>query len=270
MMIRTTIRPFGGSLAEAQGLLAVEKVVFDESPYTAEEVQAMLTDGPQRAWLALAGEEVVGFTIAFVAHSLHGSRWEIDLLAVHPRWQGRGLGRRLIRAAAAHGATLARRARALVADDNGASARAFAAVGFRRAAEADHLLVYRTDQQAPPPLADPAVRVWAVAEEPQRGWALLLAAQGDRPVGYVELLRVETLLYRGVWLESWRAETAAAGAALVRAALARAVDEGRQEVGAVVPDRDRAWQETLLDAGFGSLGRFYRLTARLPLPGLAA
>ncbi len=267
MMRKTIIRPFQGSQAEAEGLLAVEKATFAESPYSAAEIRTMLTDGPQRAWLALAGEQVVGFVTAFVTYRRRKSPcWEIDLLAVHPDWQGQGLARRLIRAAAAHGATVAYRARALVADDNGASARAFLRVGFRRSEEAYRLLIFRTDKQPLPPPQAPGVRIRA-EEEPQQGRTMLYAAKGERPTGEVELLQVETLLYRGLWLESWQAEIPETAAALVRAALERAAVAGLEEVGAVIPEENRLWQETLLTAGFRSLGRFHWLTARLPLPG---
>ncbi len=47
--------------------------------------------------------DVAGFVIAFSVNSRQGTWWEIDLLAVHPDRQGRGLGRQLIRAAAAGG-----------------------------------------------------------------------------------------------------------------------------------------------------------------------
>ena len=68
----TTIRAFDGSLADAEGLLAVERATFDESPYSAEQVRAMLTEGSQRAWLALAAGQIVGFVIAFPTYGLGG------------------------------------------------------------------------------------------------------------------------------------------------------------------------------------------------------
>ena len=49
----------------------------------------MLTDGPQRAWLAIADDRVAGFVVAFATTGLHGPRWEIDLLAVLPDWRRR-------------------------------------------------------------------------------------------------------------------------------------------------------------------------------------
>ncbi len=59
--ITTEIRPFNGSLADAEGLLAVERATFNESPYSPNEVRGMLTHGTQRAWLALSLSATVRF-----------------------------------------------------------------------------------------------------------------------------------------------------------------------------------------------------------------
>ena len=57
----TIIRPFDGTSSDAEGVLLVERATFDESPYRPEQIQAMLTGGPQWAWVALAGGRIVGF-----------------------------------------------------------------------------------------------------------------------------------------------------------------------------------------------------------------
>ena len=150
MLRDTIIRRFAGTLAEAEGLLAVERATFNESPYSAEQVQAMLTGSAQRAWLALSGEQVIGFVAAFPTTGLRGPCWEIDLLAVHPDWTGQRLATRLVRTATTEGIEMARRARAAVAGDNTASARAFLRAGFRRA-EACKLLIHRIGGASPRP-----------------------------------------------------------------------------------------------------------------------
>jgi len=185
------IRAFDGSLADAEGLLAVEQATFNECPYTAQEVRAMLqpgssrvprpegvppaSGGPQRAWLAIddnpAGahgraplrENVAGFVIAFPVSSLQGAWWEIDLLAVHPERQGQGLGRQLIQAAATAGEGLAGRSRAVVATDNRHSARAFVRAGFQAEPSTCTLLIRRFEEQAPWPQPAPGVSVHEVA-----------------------------------------------------------------------------------------------------------
>lgn len=286
--VPTVVRAFDGSLADAEGLLAVERATFDESPYSPEEIRAMLSRGSQglQAWLALSDGQVVGFLVAFATHGLSGSSWEIDLLAVHPDAAGRGLATRLIRAAAAHGACLAGYARAVVAADNEPSARAFLRAGFSAARQPCRLLIRRPGDLVPPTDPDPRVEVrpardlaevepWLPAPPlpgtvPGAGLSLLVAEEGGQPTGYVELLEVQTVLYRGFWIESMGAATNRSRAALVQATLALAAAGSLDEVGAMVPGDDLPRQQALLDQGFRSLGEFGWLIARLPLPGLSA
>jgi ribosomal protein S18 acetylase RimI-like enzyme len=178
----TIVRAFDGSLADVMGLLEVERATFNESPYGAEEVRAMLSAGPQQAWLAFAGDKVVGFVIAFPTHGLSGARWEIDVLAVHPDYSGRGLGTRLIRTAAAHGVSIARWARAVVATDNPASARAFTRAGFRKGRGVYNLLIYRVQGLSPRPAVDRGVSVReATGEAEEKEWLAAFPAASGAP-----------------------------------------------------------------------------------------
>jgi hypothetical protein len=232
----------------------------------------------------------VGFVIAFPTTSLQGTHWEIDLLAVLPEWRGRRLGTRLIRAASAYGSTLAPRTRAFVAVDNGASARAFSRVGLRPSTETYTLLIYRPD---PDPkgadqrsvgrrlgsvltvreattLSDAAD--WLPAQPlpaSHPNLTLLLAEWDGGPAGYAELVAVQTLLYRGIWIESLQDPDRAVREALIDGAVSRAAAAGLDEVGAMVPAPNWPLRDTLLARGFRSIGEFRRYTASLPLPGLA-
>jgi ribosomal protein S18 acetylase RimI-like enzyme len=285
MLPKKIIRAFEGSLADAEGLLAVEKATFDEIPYTAQEIQAMLTGEAQRVWLAVGDDQVVGFVAAFLTSGLFGPSWEIDLLAVKPAWTGQGLGTRLIRKAAAQGMAVARRARAVVATDNAASARAFARVGFRRAGNCD-LLIYRPEHHTPRPWTALGVTIGEVdsvealvewlpegaAPRPAIGSAtsLLLAEHQGQPSGYAELLAVQTLLYQGVWIESLAASNELVRLALIHETVNRAATAGLDEIGMMAPEQDLPLRQTLREAGFRSLGSFDWFVADLPLPGLAA
>ena len=296
-----TIRPFNGSLADAEGLLAVERATFDESPYTVEDVQAMLVEGPQRAWLAVQDEGVAGFAIGFPVTGLHGSWWEVDLLAVRPECRGRRLGHRLIEATLAHGAGVARKARALVANDNGASEQAFVRAGFRVTPGDRELLILRPVETARrnPTRWNGHVREASSRSEameclaclpravppagftPERwgdetgngpgakGLTLLLAEQRPdleptRLAGCAELIEVQTLLYRGVWIESLRAASPGACGALVEQAVERVFEADLDEIGAVVHEEDWTLQRALRSAGFRSLGGFRWLVAEMP------
>jgi len=291
----TIIRAFDGSLADAEGLLAVERATFDELPYSAEQVRAMLTGGAHCAWLALGKGRVVGFVAAFPITGLHGTCWDIDLLAVDPGWTGRGLATGLIQAAATHGTVVACQARAVVAADNFASARAFARAGFRRA-QACQLLMQRLQGRSLHPWTTLGVSVheatsiaeampWLPGESislasdqpvspqewPERGrLTFLLAECYGRPAGYAELVEVQTLLYRGVWIESLAASDQMVQAALVHKAVNQAITAGLDEISMMVPERDRSLQDTLLATGFRSLGDFDWFTSALPLPALTS
>jgi ribosomal protein S18 acetylase RimI-like enzyme len=292
MLQETIIRAFDGSLADAEGLLAVEKATFNETPYRAEQVQAMLTGGAQRAWLALSEGQVAGFVIAFLTYGLAGPCWEIDLLAVEPAWAGRGVATRLIRKAAAHGMAVARRARATIATDNVGSARAFARAGFRRAGLCE-LLIYRTEGKTPRPWTALGVTiretdaVEAIAEWlpegdvpmighrgetnlAKEGPILLLAKVHGQPAGYAELIEVQTLLYAGMWIESLAASNELVRAALLHEVVNRATAAGVDEIGMMVPENDLPLRQVLREAGFRSLGEFDWFRADLPLPGLAS
>ena len=286
--MRTIIRKFDGSIRDAEGLVAVEHATFNESPYTAEQVARMLSSGPQRAWLATAGPQVIGFVIAFPTVSLKGRRWEIDLLAVLPEWQGRGLATRLIRTAATSGMATrltgaAAEARAVVATDNAPSTRAFTRAGFRAQPDTCTLLIYRTVGLASVPGAGGDVRIREATDASEvamwnpdlpsvelgSGLTLLRAEREGRPTGYAELIQVETLLYRGLWIESLVAPDSKSRKALVDEAVSQAVTSGLDEIGAMVPEEDWLLRDSLLARGFRSLGSFRWLVARLPLPGLA-
>ncbi len=295
MLRNTIIRAFDGSLADAEGLLLVEKATFDESPYSPEQVQAMFSGSAQRAWLASGDDQVVGFVAGFTTYGLRGPCWEIDVLAVHPDWTRQGLATRLIRAAAAQSRTPARQARAVVASDNLGSARAFERAGFRRAGPCELLILSTKERHAQPPSASgvtirqahsaqeiapwlpqgtvlPALHeAQALSVQGQQGRLTLLLAEWDgQPAGYGELIEVQTLLYRGVWIESLAATGPRVRRALVDEAVERAFAADLDEIGMMRPKHDRSLEDTLRSAGFRSLGRFDWFTARLPLPGLAS
>ena len=233
-MSEILLRPFNGCLEDAQGILAVDRVTFNDCPYLPEKIVRLLAGGEQRAWVAEAGGSVVGFVSAFPTRTLQAENWEIDLLAVHPQHRGQGIGTALIKLAVAgatgSGATLRHgsgqaRARAAVAVRNRASRRAFEAAGFQSPSVAHHLM--RCDVAGatarPPVPGMEAVRP-QVTEADARGVlrlapalpltvsevirlanvggnTLLVVERDGRVSAFVELVRVQTLLYAGAWVE---------------------------------------------------------------------
>jgi hypothetical protein len=98
----------------------------------------------------------------------------------------------------------------------------------------------------------------------------LLAERKGQSVGYAELIPVQTLLYRGVWIESLVASSPLVSAALVQGAVSWAVHADLDEVGMLVPERALSLRETFQATGFESLGAFDWLVAGLPLPDAPA
>jgi ribosomal protein S18 acetylase RimI-like enzyme len=326
------IRPFDGSLRDAEGLLAVDRGTFAESPYNADQVIHLLTRGEQRAWLALVEGEVTGFVTVFPTHTLYGRNWEVDLVAVQPAFQKQGIATGLIKAAVeGTGGRSLDMARAVVATDNLASQRAFTKAGFTPDETLCDLLLYEIRGFAPRPLDSGSVTVRDLALSNQeaeavlwlgqgltlrpnrsqissgggshacpelgrrvegrsrraassRAWdpallqdrdllrpddvlalasrqanEILVAVRGEEIVGFAELLYVETLLYRGIWLESVIAPGAdrEVQAALISEAVERAKRQKLDEIGCLVNAENHLLREALAGQGFGVVNEYY-------------
>lgn len=172
--------------------------------------RAQIQDETCSLWVAEENGAVAGFASAFLTTGPCGvRRWEIDLVAVRPGRQERGLGQRLIAAVfgdgARHDVALAR---ALIQVDNIASQRAFEKVGFVTDGEVHRLLLW------PPKRA--TTKDWATTE--------------GRP--YVV---VDTLTYRGLWIEGLGDMTTGEQRAVVAGARSIVAREKRLNTGAVVP-----------------------------------
>lgn len=279
------IHPFDGSRRDAEGLLAVEKETFAESPCNVDEVIHLLTSGEQRAWLALEDGEVAGFVMAFPTYTLHGRRWEVDLIAVQPASRGRGIATELIKAAVegagGHSLDIAR---AAVATGNPVSQQAFTKAGFTPDETARNLLLYEIQGYVSRPLDSGPVTVRDLARSTEEAGAMLrldaglmlrpddvlalasreaneilVAVHEGEIVGLAELLYVETLLYRGIWLESVTAKGAdrETQAALVSEAVERAKRKRLDEIGCLVNVEDRLLREVLVGQGFSIVNEYH-------------
>jgi ribosomal protein S18 acetylase RimI-like enzyme len=200
--VDTRIRPF--TPADAAGLLAVEQAIWRESPLHAREVAALAAFPEHGVWVAEAGEgggksrpQVVGFAWCFLTHTrARGACWELDLLAVHPGHRGRGLGTALVRAAYEDGrARGAARCRGIVAVGNTGSQIAFRRAGFTASTATRDLLARRV--LTPPPPSPERAHFARSGEEGQASAVIFTHGRFT-----LEALRVHTLLYSGLWLES--------------------------------------------------------------------
>ncbi len=129
---------------------------------------------PERqVFVAVDVDEVVGFLSAFLVSSAT-SRWEVDLIVVHSKSQGMGIGTSLIEEALSYGSNLgAHSAEASIRVDNYPSQRAFSKTGFT------------TDTQ---------VRTLTL-------WDPLACESAVDVPETVHFIPVDTLLYRGLWIE---------------------------------------------------------------------
>jgi ribosomal protein S18 acetylase RimI-like enzyme len=159
----------------AAEIVALKAAVWPDDKHSQAQVLRALQQPDHAARIALsAAGRVAGFVDSFPTSALDGRiRWEVDLLAVHPDFQGQKIGRQLIEAATQAGRDAgASFARALIQVDNHASQGAFRRCG------------YGTDKQV-----------------------CRLMISSDRQAGAVQtldsavLIPVVTMNYSGLWLE---------------------------------------------------------------------
>lgn len=93
-------------------------------------------------FVAVDVDELVGFLSAFLV-SIPLPRWEIDLIIVHPKSQGKGIGTALIQEALTYGSNLrVTYAAAFIRMDNYASQCAFSKAGFTTDAQVRSLFLW--------------------------------------------------------------------------------------------------------------------------------
>ena len=128
-----------------------------------------------QTFVAVDAGEVIGFLSAFLVSSAT-PQWEVDLIILHPKSQGKGIGTSLIEKALSYGSNLgAHSAEASIRIDNYPSQRAFSKVGFTTDAQVRSLFLWD-------PLA-----CESIPDVPET----------------VRLIPVDTLLYRGLWIEGF-------------------------------------------------------------------
>ena len=178
----------------------------------------------------LAGE-VVGFIGSFLTRSAaDANRFELDLMAVDESARGRGAATALISQslsrAPLHDADLVR---GLVRQDNYAMQRILQRAGLTQADSLYRLYVESVTATA--------------------------ARAGCSHAAH--LVRVDTLTYRGIWLEGDLSAEAIASARQI------AMDETRSRIGAVIPAKDTTTAALLRDCGLAVVGDYHWWTLNL-------
>ena len=199
------IRP--ATASDIPGIARVCEAAFAE-PIEPEVCRRQIADPTTDLHVAVEGDEVVGFVSAFALDGAADNPWFVDSLAVRPQSHGRGHGRHLIESTW----TTARRrgfrlSRALIRTDNVSSQSCFAHCG------------YATDQQPH------SLYIWP----PQ-------ASAANGKTDPVRLLPVDTITYRGLWLEGLADACAEIQRRAVQQARAYCAQEGRGPSGALIAD----------------------------------
>ncbi len=185
-------------------------------------VRQILSDS--LTYVATRNNRILGFVDNFWTKDSWGRpRLELDLLAVARQARGEGLGSRLI----AKSLEIAKQAaamsiRALVRRDNLPMQRICQHCGFRRSAQSYHLYVSEPRGKLGNPVADHRAR----------------------------FIAVDTLSYRGIWLEGELSQTA------IDLAHALAFQSGASLIGAVVAANDRSTARLLGANAFDRVGEF--------------
>jgi ribosomal protein S18 acetylase RimI-like enzyme len=285
---KALLRPFDRSLNDAQKILDVDRATFNDCPYPPEKIGRLLTAGEQRAWVADVDGDVVGFVTAFPTRTLQIDGWEVDLLAVHPKHQRQGIGTALIKqaveGAAGSGTT---RTRAAVAVKNHASRRAFESAGFEPLPGSFSLMLCTvTNAAARQPLPDrKAIRplngkadaqgvlrlapsLPRTTEEVTRlasagGIRLFVAGRDGHVSAFVELVKVQTLLYAGAWVEMLLTSHPNEASLLIAAAVEWVRANGLDEIGCLVAAWDWRLHQAFVSEGFVSAGKYLIMTRTL-------
>ncbi|GAB4573271.1 MAG: hypothetical protein Kow0077_15110 [Anaerolineae bacterium] len=210
---------------DARAIAAIKQATWPEENPGAplDRIAAIIREPDHVVQVAEINGALAGFIDSFVTLSAEGvRRWEIDLLAVHPGYRRRGLGRALVAASFAAGRNFhPALARALIRLDNVASQRAFAANAFTPLPERYRLMIgtpEASENTAPPPDA--------------------------------HLIPVQTLNYAGLWIEGQPTTTDCLSA---RAICAR---HGWPVAGAVIRTHQQAAIRAAKEAGFTAVEDF--------------
>lgn len=197
-------------------------------------VQKLINSKKQLSWVAIDEGKVCGFVSSFLTTVQGGvRRWEVDLLAVEPAAQGQGLGPKLVEATTQDGKAFnVKFSRALVRANNTYAHKVFERSGFTNTGQFYNMYLWQpaeSDAQAP-----------------------------TRAV--TSLIPVDTLTYRGVWIEGLDAEfTSEADCKLmVAAARAMAFRDGRDNASTLIPAGKNLPESVMQDASFQGQYQWWR------------
>lgn len=212
---------------DAEAIACVKDAIWPEEVTTPDYIAQVIQQPDHDTILALDNGHIVGFVDSFITLGAAGQRrWEVDLLGVHPAYQGRGIGSQLMQATTTAGWQIgAEYARGLVAVSNISSQKAFARVGYM------------------------------VEERPLNLWVSVvnrdqLSVVSNQLPAASFLIPVITLNYRGIWLEGELSATA------LLAAQAICSRRGWDIAGALIPVADTRLNEVAHKANYAFVNQY--------------
>ena len=185
-----------------------------------------------QVFVAVESGEIVGFLSAFLVPSPI-PRWEIDLIIVRSTSRGKGIGTSLIEEALTYGSHLGVPwTKASICVDNYASQRIFSKTGFTRDAQMGNIFV----------------------------WDPLACKSATNVPETVHFIPVDTLTYRGLWIEGFSAAQLSSKEQhnVIRAARNSIFYEDRISTGVFIPDSLKQTIAPDLLTSAIDLGQYYR------------
>lgn len=211
--------------ADAPSISAIKQAVWpSESPKNQAYIADVIALPDHATHLAFVEGTPAGFVDGFMTYTLEGlPRWEVDLLAVHPDFRGKGIAAQLVALSTETGkARGANFARGLVEIENIASQRTFARCGYTLEDEHHALMV---------------------------GSELLIDVLILPPENTL-LTAVQTINYRGIWIEgAYQKNSFLAGQVLC-------TQHAWDLTGAVIPNSDTTALQIAQELEFTLIGHY--------------
>jgi len=214
------------TLADAKPIANIIIAAFDE-PASIPQIETCIQRDDFWTTVAELDDTVIGFVFGFITTSMEGEqRRELDLLAVHPDYQGQGAGKSLIQAF-------------ITADTPVNAVRALIAVTNHRMEKALTNLGFTVDKQI--------CALYITSDS---------ATNSISPPTHSHLIPVITMTYNGIWLEGLITDQS------IQAALSQKSHED-DIVGAVISLSDDSAVQAIESANFDFIKEFRRWHYRL-------